>query len=99
MESGNQRIIINGQEYYAGAASTSINTGVSLFLFASNNTNSRRYAYAKIHSFALYDSATGEPLANYIPVLASRGSKPGMYDTVSKVFKTNAGYGEFAVPM
>ena len=39
-----------------------------------------------------------ELLANYIPCVRKSDSKPGMYDTVSKTFYTNAGTGEFSIP-
>lgn len=35
---------------------------------------------------------------NLIPCVRKSDSKPGMYDTVSKTFFTNAGTGEFIVP-
>ena len=35
---------------------------------------------------------------NFIPCVRKSDNKPGMYDTVSKTFYTNAGTGEFIVP-
>lgn len=39
-----------------------------------------------------------EPQAELIPCVRKSDNKPGMYDTVSKTFYTNAGTGEFIVP-
>lgn len=39
----------------------------------------------------------GQLQCNYIPALNDTGT-PGMYDTVNKVFKTNAGTGDFLYP-
>ena len=101
-EAGNQRVIIDGDVRYTGTNKSDFISTMPLWLFASNNPGSetvKRYAYAKIYTFSLLESSTGQLLANYIPCVRRSDSKPGMYDTVSKVFKTNAGYGEFAVPM
>jgi hypothetical protein len=40
----------------------------------------------------------GVVVQNLIPCVRKSDSKPGMYDTVSKTFYTNAGSGEFIVP-
>jgi hypothetical protein len=101
VEDGNQRIIIDGQECYSGAIIDHVDLGQPLWLFASNNTaqSAWRFAYARIYSFSLLKSSTGELLANYIPCVRKNDGKPGMYDTVTRTFRTNAtGSGEFAVP-
>lgn len=100
-EAGNQRIIIDGNVRYTGANESDFISTLPLWLFAANNPGGetvKRYAYAKIYTFSLLESPTGQLLANYIPCIRRSDNKPGMYDTVSKVFKTNAGSGEFAVP-
>lgn len=97
-DSGYQSIIINGVELYRGSNSDTIDLKKTLFLFASNNSTSPRYAYARIYSLLLQDLSTGDILANYIPCVRRFDNKPGMYDTVTRTFKTNAGTGEFAVP-
>lgn len=49
-----------------------------------------------IYYCQIYD---GDALVrNMIPCVRKSDSKPGMYDTVSKTFYTNAGTGEFIVP-
>jgi hypothetical protein len=48
-----------------------------------------------LYSFSIEDN--GQPVINYIPALNPEG-QPGMYDTVSKVFKTNIGTGDFLYP-
>lgn len=40
----------------------------------------------------------GTLIQNLIPCVRKSDSKPGMYDTVTKTFYTNAGTGEFIVP-
>lgn len=40
----------------------------------------------------------GETVGDFIPCVRKSDSKPGMYDTVSQTFYTNAGTGEFIVP-
>lgn len=50
----------------------------------------------KIYYFRIKDN--GKLVCNLIPCLRKSDSKPGMYDTVSKTFLTNAGTGEFSVP-
>ena len=40
----------------------------------------------------------GAIVTNFVPCVRKSDSKPGMYDTVSKTFYTNAGTGEFIVP-
>ena len=45
-----------------------------------------------------FKSASAGGNANFIPCVRKSDSKPGMYDTVSKTFYTNAGTGEFIVP-
>ena len=41
---------------------------------------------------------SGVLIQNLIPCVRKSDNKPGMYDTVSKTFYTNAGAGEFIVP-
>jgi len=41
----------------------------------------------------------GVVVQNLIPCVRKSDNKPGMYDTVSKTFYTNAGAGEFIVPV
>jgi len=48
--------------------------------------------------YSLNVSKNNSVLANFIPCIRKSDNKPGMYDTVSKTFYTNAGTGEFIVP-
>ena len=41
---------------------------------------------------------SGDVVLELLPCVRKSDSKPGMYDTVSKTFYTNAGSGEFIVP-
>lgn len=52
--------------------------------------------HGRVYYFKLID---GDTLKFYgIPCVRKADSKPGMYDTVSKTFYTNAGTGEFIIP-
>ena len=50
------------------------------------------FLYGKIYSIEFVGKA------KFIPCVRKSDSKPGMYDTVSKTFYTNAGTGEFIIP-
>lgn len=50
----------------------------------------------RIYICKLYDG--NAMIGNFVPCVRKSDSKPGMYDTVSKTFYTNAGTGEFIVP-
>lgn len=61
-----------------------------------NRTDDRSKPTSKVlYNFSIDDN--GVPVINYIPALNPEG-QPGMYDTVSKVFKTNIGTGDFLYP-
>lgn len=51
---------------------------------------------AKVKRCVCYQN--GAIVANFVPCVRKSDSKPGMYDTVSKTFYTNAGTGEFIIP-
>lgn len=101
MDKDEINISFNGVNCYSSVPSVAVESTRPLFLFAANgiNESTRRYAYAKILTFSMTDYATDKLLANYIPCVRKSDSKPGMYDTVSRTFKTNAGSGEFGVPV
>ena len=50
------------------------------------------------NTYSVRISKGGTPIRNFVPCVRKSDSKPGMYDTVSKTFYTNAGTGEFIVP-
>ena len=55
-----------------------------------------RYIKANIYSVIIREG--NRLVRNFIPCVRKSDSKPGMYDTVSHTFYTNAGTGEFIVP-
>ena len=59
-------------------------------------TNNGYSSMAKVKRCVCYQN--GAVVANFVPCVRKSDSKPGMYDTVSKTFYTNAGNGEFIVP-
>lgn len=67
---------------------------INIFLF--NRTDDKSKPTSKVlYNFSIEDNGT--PVVNYIPALNPEG-QPGLYDTVSKVFKTNIGTGDFLYP-
>lgn len=69
----------------------------TMALFAQHNQSS----YTNILKGSIYSFSAnyaGTPAANYVPSLNPSGV-PGMYDTVSKTFKTNDGTGQFVIGM
>jgi len=48
--------------------------------------------------YSLKVSKDNTLLSNFVPCVRKSDNKPGMYDTVSHTFYTNAGTGEFIVP-
>ena len=72
-------------------------TPVSALLFAMQTPDriDSRCFIGRISSFSI--SYNDQLQCNYIPALNDTGT-PGMYDTVNKVFKTNAGTGDFLYP-
>lgn len=67
-----------------------------LFLLNNNDTPVQGGLGCRIYVMRFYDG--GILIHNFIPCVRKSDSKPGMYDTVSKTFLTNAGTGEFIVP-
>jgi hypothetical protein len=66
-------------------------TTANLKLFYGYNAGTK----GKIYRYTHYKS--GAKVADLIPAVRKADSKPGMYDTVTGQFYTNAGTGEFAV--
>lgn len=52
--------------------------------------------YGRIYDFTILND--GETKIHLVPCIRKSDNKPGMYDTVTKTFYTNAGTGEFIVP-
>lgn len=63
-----------------------------MFKRGDNNNNSN----VKIHGCKVWIS--GVLTGNFIPCIRKSDSEPGMYDTVSRQFYTNAGTGTFVIP-
>lgn len=68
----------------------------AIFTYVSSADSATYRAAMVLYSLKI-DGASGAIL-NMIPCIRKSDSKPGMYDTVSKTFYTNAGTGEFIVP-
>lgn len=69
---------------------------IYLFLLNNNGTPVQGGLGCRIYVMQFYDG--NALIRNFIPCVRKSDSKPGMYDTVSKTFYTNAGSGEFIVP-
>lgn len=74
------------------------NDGFPIALFAWNNNNRYEFLHPALRLYAVKFEDNGGTAANFIPCVRKSNSKPGMYDTVSKTFYTNAGTGEFIIP-
>lgn len=64
---------------------------LTLNYYSPSKISLNRWYYVKIYNGNVQ-------VRNMIPCVRKSDSKPGMYDTVSKTFYTNAGTGEFIVP-
>ena len=91
--SGSGDIDINGNtgtKTYEGALTDDPN----LWLFRRRNDS--QPFYGRIRAFTITNNGT--PKMNLIPCYRASDNEPGMYDTVSGTFYTNAGSGEFIIP-
>ena len=66
--------------------------------FAGRKGDGTTFEFYKGKVYSLKVSKNGILYADYIPCVRKSDGKPGMYDTVTKTFYTNAGTGEFIVP-
>ena len=66
----------------------------NLYIF--KRYSSANYWIGKISYFKIENNGT--KVMELIPCVRKSDDKPGMYDTVSKTFYTNAGTGEFIIP-
>lgn len=94
--SGEQYLRINGTTVYTGTDSAEYSNDFNMSLFACTYGSSnycKLKASARIYS--LNAKLDGIEVLNVVPCLRKSDNKPGMYDTVSQTFYTNAGTGEF----
>ena len=89
----NDRIVSN---YVSGNAIA--DTQEKCVCFGARKQDGSVYQYYKGKLYSLKVLKDDTLLADYIPCIRKSDSKPGMYDTVSKTFYTNAGTGEFSIP-
>ena len=92
---GEQTVKVDDVIIASGTNTLDINLAHTMHLFASNNIQNPRYAYARIYNFTVENSQTNRLVANYIPCRRKSDSKPGMYDLVTRNFYVNQGTGEF----
>ena len=93
LESGDTRTANHNQTY------SSFTNTLPLYIFAWNDRGrGAGYIHHGLKIFSLKLYRAGNLSANYIPCVRKSDNKPGMYDTVTKQFFTNAGTGEFIVP-
>ena len=73
----------------------------NIFLFASSQGSNEVEYHAPpgFRVYSAYVKKSGVYTVKLIPCVRKSDNKPGMYDTVTKTFYTNAGNGEFAVPI
>lgn len=65
-----------------------------IFIFATNNGGKAGYtSFEKVYNAKIY--VNGTMMRNLVPSVRLSDDKPGMYDTVTGNFYTNAGTGEF----
>ena len=96
--SDSDKTVINETEFTQFAEGTE-RAGANLFLFRRNGTDGSAMqttsAILRIMQCKLYSE--GIPIRNYIPCYRKSDNTPGLFDTVTKVFYTNAGSGTFTV--
>ena len=93
-----QTLTVDGATTQRTDTRTTAGKGEPLYIFAWNNNGSAQYIHTKLRLYSLVFKNGGSISANYVPCVRKSDSKPGMYDTVSKTFYTNAGTGEFIIP-
>ena len=70
---------------------------IALFAMRLNDTQAFGQ-FAKARCYDMKVQNTSGLIGHFVPCIRKSDSKPGMYDTVSKTFYTNAGTGEFVIP-
>lgn len=92
---GIDNIIIDNHDY--GITRSALQSTQPIYLFCMNNMGVAEFpSRAAMYSFVIIENEN--VLMNMIPCVRKLDSKPGMYDTVTKTFFTNAGTGEFIIP-
>lgn len=94
---GNQIVNIDGNTIMTGSNTTDISSTNMMYMYANGNPAVRRYAYARIYYFNVFDTVSDTQISKFVPCYRKLDSKPGMYDLVTKQFFTNQGTGEFIV--
>lgn len=96
---GKTGVVQNGEQVLTYTNVTFGEPPYSMVLFARRNGTSgevERFASMKLYESIVSES--GLEVRHFLPCVRKSDNKPGMYDTVSKTFYTNAGTGEFVVP-
>ena len=70
----------------------------SIFIFARNQNGDMIGTVGPIRCYSATIEKQNSIVRNFIPCIRKSDNKPGMYDTVTKTFYTNAGTDEFIVP-
>ena len=98
-EPGNQEVYLDDVLVSTSTFAKNVDTltGVHFGIFARLNNDTSASLFSKVKMYYLKISDGGELLGHFIPCYRKFDNKPGMYDTVSKTFYTNAGTGEFLV--
>ena len=96
---GNQFLRIDGDLIYAGTETVSYANNFNLSMFACTYGSASNFSLkASGRIYCLTAKLDGSVALNAIPCIRKSDNKPGMYDTVTNTFYTNAGTGEFIVP-
>ena len=93
-----ESLIVDGISVNPNAIWEAVSNIFPMYLFAWNNNNNPGNINKGARLYTLQFMENETTMANYIPCVRKSDNKPGMYDTVSKTFYTNAGTGEFIVP-
>ena len=93
----NGNLLFCGESKAIYATSTR-NVPFGLFAKLQDDSSPEKTTIASMRLYSFTAKANGTFIMKMIPCVRKSDNKPGMYDTVSKTFFTNAGTGEFVVP-
>ena len=94
---GYQTYYVDGVQYgTCDFAQNNKGIGDTILLFKARGSGI--VAYMRLHYIRFMNANETVKLGEFIPCIRKSDSKPGMYDTVTKTFYTNAGTGEFIIP-
>ena len=96
MDGKARTLTISGGSTYSGSlkGSPTKDAQLSMYIMADHRADSSGWnGKFKLYHFKVWDN--GAIARNFIPVMRSSDSVYGLYDTVNKVFYTNAGTGSF----